>query len=795
MPRIPPSPRRLPLALLGVGVYLALLLACPLPSAHAQTVEYYATGEEFVGPFPSWKNVKTDFGAKGDGVADDAPAIQKALDELKAVQTNAWSVLYFPAGTYRLGSTLRTERTEHNDYLGAQIIGEDPATTILLWDGPENGTMFAFDSWYSRVSRLTFDGRGRALDGLFHGRSYSTFDEWSELVFKDFRGCGLAFSWDSQANSTTFRGADAQHLLRCAFLRCRTGVTFVDWNDMDDNLWYCYFEDCGTALDNRMSGYHAIGNFFLRSQIADISGMSVPAYLAENVSIGSKTFLNSYGYGERLLQRNRIYDTVDARALSHTPGNPTAQSLVMLDNTLVSRAGNTGPAVRLESKNNLLVGNTYTVPQPLEADLARTVNLDQQHVAAASLPAPATVRLPGVNPRVDRPIFEVADGDQLQPQILAACAAAADGVIPVVHVPKGVFTVTTTVTIPAHRALQVIGDGCSENGTVIRWGGAGRGPLLKLEGPSRVTLRDLCLSSIGTAADVVLVDNCDQVGGRVYGDQLVARGSGNVNDPVDKAYFVDGVDHTDIALYNSEFVYQKNGGVYVKGGPIRSAGGAAEGQVAYLCGENGNDASNLYNVVDGGELIVIGQTSEVPKEATALDLRSSGKLTIAAYRFAITPSSVPLFSLAGFRGTATFLASAFYNGYSEHSDESIYFRLTGDGRDCRVLSAANSFGTASSITPERTWRDATDPPAAAVLLSCEGGAVNQPKTSIPNVVNQVPDAEPDPQFLRDCLAQLRALRLGPPDTRPAGVTDVKLLRVIMAGGADTTVLRFRGGQD
>ena len=467
--------------------------------AYAQTVaKYYATGEEFVGPFPSWKNVKADFGAKGDGVTDDAPAIQRALDEMKAVQTNNWSVLYFPAGTYRLGSTLRTERTAHNDYLGAQIIGEDPATTIISWGGPDNGTMFAFDSWFSRTSRLTFDGKGKALDGIFHGRSYSTFDEWSELVFKDFRGCGMAFSWDSQASSTTFKGADAQHIMRCSFIRCATGLTFVDWNDMDDNLWYCYFEDCGTALSNRMSGYHLVGNLFVRSKTADISGMSVPAYLANNVSIDAKTFLQSYGYGTRLIQGNRIYGTADPIALAHTRGNPTAQPLVMLDNTIVSKAENTGPAVYLQSENNLLVGNTFTVPEPYKADLTRSLNLDQKVASAASLAAPTTVPLPGANPRVDRPIFEVSEGEELQPQITAACKAAVGGVLPVVHLPKGTHTLTGTVVVPANKAIQIIGDGCSENGTVLRWGGTGAGPMIKLEGPSRVTMRDLCLTSIGT---------------------------------------------------------------------------------------------------------------------------------------------------------------------------------------------------------------------------------------------------------------------------------------------------------
>lgn len=289
----------------------------------------------------------------------------------------------------------------------------------------------------------------------------------------------------------------------------------------------------------------------------------------------------------------------------------------------------------------------------------------------------------------------------------------------------------------------------------------------------------------------MIVDKCDQVGGRVYCDQVVARGSGNANDFVDKAYFVNGVDRSDITIQNSEYSYQKNGGVYVKGGPVRSAGGAAEGQVAYLCGENGNDGGNLYKVVDGGQLIVIGQTSEVPRPATSLNLTSSGALTLAAYRFAVTPSPLPLAMLDGFRGSATFLANDFLNGYAAN-DDSILFRLAGDGRDCRVLNACNALTSPSNATIERSWEDTSNPPASAALLSCEGGGVNLPKTSLPNVVNKVVGAPVDPQFVRDSLAQLRALRIEPPIARAPGVTDVKLIRVIMSGGADSTVLTFQG---
>ena len=92
-------------------------------------------------------------GAVGDGQADDTAACQQALDELTK-HTNA-CVLYFPAGRYRLTSTLKTTRQAHTDCQGVAIIGEDPATTTLRWDGPEGGTLFAWDAWYSKISRLT----------------------------------------------------------------------------------------------------------------------------------------------------------------------------------------------------------------------------------------------------------------------------------------------------------------------------------------------------------------------------------------------------------------------------------------------------------------------------------------------------------------------------------------------------------------------------------------------------------------------------------------------------------------
>src|SRR5947209_5223052 len=109
---------------LYAAVFAAAAASAPV-AAHAMG------DEEFVGPFPSWANAKTNYGAVADGVTDDTAVIQKALDALGPNNPP----LSFPAGTYLITQTLTLAG---QGYLS--IIGEDPSHTIIIWDGASGGT-------------------------------------------------------------------------------------------------------------------------------------------------------------------------------------------------------------------------------------------------------------------------------------------------------------------------------------------------------------------------------------------------------------------------------------------------------------------------------------------------------------------------------------------------------------------------------------------------------------------------------------------------------------------------------
>lgn len=99
---------------------LALLCAAPLQAAT--------------------KDLRTDFGAIGDFVADDTAAVQAAFDWVIADRGE----LFIPQGTYRITATLIFRQANNTRVHGETRPGANWKTS-LKWDGPAGGTFLLLD--------------------------------------------------------------------------------------------------------------------------------------------------------------------------------------------------------------------------------------------------------------------------------------------------------------------------------------------------------------------------------------------------------------------------------------------------------------------------------------------------------------------------------------------------------------------------------------------------------------------------------------------------------------------------
>ena len=88
----------------------SLALICALLTGVLQTPSQTQAAVSKVFPIDlGMSNVKTDYGAKGDGVTDDTAAIQRALDDGRSSDQDYYGkpkALYFPPGTYLVSNTL-----------------------------------------------------------------------------------------------------------------------------------------------------------------------------------------------------------------------------------------------------------------------------------------------------------------------------------------------------------------------------------------------------------------------------------------------------------------------------------------------------------------------------------------------------------------------------------------------------------------------------------------------------------------------------------------------------------------
>ncbi|MFN4179916.1 MAG: glycosyl hydrolase family 28-related protein [Armatimonadota bacterium] len=621
------------------------------------------------GPFRSWLDVKRDFGAKGDGVTDDTEALQRALDAVRPESPKA-TVVFIPSGTYRITKTLQLIRQAHAESHHIIVIGEHPDTTVIRWDGENEGVMVSSNAWYASIRRLTLDGAGKAKTAVLCGPNFVTYNEFTDMVFRD-----VAFGIEAGRMET--QGVAETAVVRCKFLRCsQAGISIQNWNSLDWFVWHCVFEDCRFGVTNAFGAgnFHIYESVFRRSKEADAS-MGHAGYfsLRGNISFNSQAFFKASWLGAcgfLTFQRNFVIEPKQTAIEVNNLG-----PVLLLDNVFVTGFA---PVVKVRHDAGFLsLGNTFTVKDAIDAN-PKSLRLDDKIEPSPKLKVAAFEQLAAINPRtlpLRLPgVIEVKPNSKTSDIQSAINFAAETPDETVIHFPAGVYNIDKPLVIPSRRVLRLVGDG---GRTILRWIGAEGGTVLRVMGPTHLAIHDLMIDGARKANGIV-VENCNQKGARVIADQL------NIAGAQETGLLVETPKHVDVNLFNINHANCKLA-IKVNGGKLTIFSGAS----------SNNELS--YEVAGGGELLVRDIWYETNAHPRFASFRDSGTFTMHAARVATPdkPADVPVVEVDNFRGKVTFIGTNFTCAPQSMRPKVL---VKGDGKNTKLLLlGCGSDGDADSL--------------------------------------------------------------------------------------------------
>jgi hypothetical protein len=629
---------------------------------------------EIVGPFTSWLNVKSAYGAMGDGSSDDTSALQNAIN---ALRTSPQHVLFLPNGTYKITRTLIVSAT-----LGRVLQGESKSATTIQWAGTTGSPMLRAQSMaQTQLRNLTFDGAGKASAGILQawdGVTYPSnyFNLYEDLLFRDFAQFCLRLGDENN------RQDDSGTVRRSEFHNCGViGVDVPSYNAMDQWVEDSLFSGGQIGVANMYAdGTNGGGTFSVRRSVFQNNSQAsirvANQYnnsVRQSISQGSRRFYYATGvvsfFRRILLQGN----TVDGVSGSNGPiveaGDPGPYFLI--DNKFNN--GAPGPAIVVESgpsvSNVISIGNRFTNTGSIVA--GKRLQLDDEVVAGAPVVSPT---LPGPPPVPHGKIFEVTEYGTDQHALQQAIdAAVASGKESIVHVPAGIYAITNTIRIPSETDLTLFGD---SEATQLKWLGPTGGVMLRIEGPSQATIRNLHFVAgtpqQGMLATAIQQTACNQPGAEVVFDRIGIAHAGGYGIQVNRCDFAN-VDLLHLSLWRAKV------GLGVEAGSSTKQPGRA----AVFSSQVGPNALD-YEVKNGARLLVEDAYMEhsphflralgngVPGEITVegADIKIDGTSTADAVdpSLAFNPAYPGAIHIADWPGLFTLVHSSIRNVRREVQD-------------------------------------------------------------------------------------------------------------------------------
>lgn len=481
-----------------------------------------------------WLNVRTDVApaARGDGVADDTAAIQKALDTLSDRDDRLESlrnrVVYFPPGTYRITGTLTVARSH-----GAWLVGHG-RDTVIAWDGPDGGVMYWSNGCtYARYEGLTWDGRDKASVGVEHRSMhyYETMIRYQHCAFVNMKEHGVLVGRGTEKLATA-----ELWFTNCLFRNCGAGVSFLNFNDYDNIFDGCEFVDCGWGVNSARGNFHVRTSRFVGSRSADIR--QVQASHAGSIRLctsqGSRRFFET-GSGMHLamkIQDCRVdgWKAPDgAVVLAHR--GPTT----IFDCAFTKPPGDS-PAIRLanpRSVQQLLILSNNVAPAPGRlvdsGPNSRVVEVPRPgRKGALSDPRRGflreSVRAPGEVFDARRDFGARGDGTGDDTDAIQRCidAARQRGANAVAYLPGGQYRITRTLRIEG-ADYRVAGTGFH---CILQWAGPKGGAMMLVRNPRGVAVEHMSLE--GPYETARIRHEVDEgVTSTVFYDGIYTNGIGN----------------------------------------------------------------------------------------------------------------------------------------------------------------------------------------------------------------------------------------------------------------------------
>jgi len=591
------------------------------------TPGFVEAAKTFDGPFASWTNVKTAFGAKGDGITDDTSALQKALNSL----TQSTPVLWFPQGTYLITGPLTISGIED-----ITILGEDPLTTTIVWGGPQGGTMFTLSGVDGlNLGRITWDGRGItsvALEVTWDG--VSNFYPTRNLIH-DTRILNTAIGIQTgEAGETT---VDRVHFDHNSF----AAINENNYNSLNFNVIDCLFTDNGMGIDPDAGAFNVTNSVFVRSTSTDIAlNSSGPFSIRNNLSVDSQMFFWTGATGALsniIIQGNTIYHPASAPMINGMPG-----ALLLMDNQFV----NLDPSFHIMAISGspryfMSVGNSYSVSRPYGPDCGQCsgvgvyTSVDEATRSTdptVSWTVPTEVYIP---PLSHRPVFEVpagSTGDVIQSDINAAVKVGG-----IVHLPAGNYNVSQTLKIPPNANIGILGDG--ELSTLVADINL-QGPILSSYGKS-VQLEDMRFYSYSTSVstDQLELHEPDTPNTRIICDECSVVAS---------ELEVDGMDDASIE-FKVATINSPNWAQIIHGGIARQNGIVTLGRLGEFM-----TSSGAYQVDLGGHLLIGDGWHDSGQGSTQFVLAGDGSVTQQGGTI-YSPSRTPAMNLNNYKGRLSLL--------------------------------------------------------------------------------------------------------------------------------------------